>query len=134
MALSLSPITQTPTQTPTQTQRMRARLPVRLSGAASPYVAETNAGVLDGAIGLQITPIYSVEQPQHKRLPAPSFSAQLLELGLKHNVEGLIQKAAEQLSYHGAEPHSLQKNAARNYERAQDNFARDTLHMVERQY
>ena len=89
---------------------------------------------MQGAVGLEITPIYRVDNRQSDRLPGLSFSAQLLELGLKHNVEGLIQKAQEQLSYQGASPHSAQKNAAHHYERAQDNFARDTLHMVERQY
>lgn len=52
-----------------------------------------------------------------------SFAAQLLELGLKHNVEGLINKASGQME--------LQANAPSpydHYQAAQDNFA-DT-HLV----
>ncbi|MBY0429151.1 MAG: hypothetical protein K2Q32_08025 [Alphaproteobacteria bacterium] len=119
-----------------QTRLMRERIPgklVRLSGTNSPYAVELQHDAAT-PIGVQITPIFRSDNPASERLPGPSFSAQLLELGLKHNVDGLIQKANEQLTYQGAEPHSAQKNAARHYERAQDNFARDSLHMVERQY
>ncbi|MDX1921949.1 MAG: hypothetical protein SFW65_02325 [Alphaproteobacteria bacterium] len=88
----------------------------------------------DGAVGLEITPIYPASSRLGDGLPHPSFSAQLLELGLKHQVEGLIQKANEQLSYHGALPSSAQSVAARHYERAQDNFAAGEVHMIERNF
>jgi hypothetical protein len=88
----------------------------------------------EDAIGIRVTPIYRNRTSSRDTLPGLSFSAQLLELGLKHNVEGLIQKAHDQLSYQGAPPLSAQSVATHNYERAQDNFARDSLHMVERNY
>lgn len=116
-----------------QTRLMRDRLSgklIRLSQNASPY--KEDAG--NNLAGVEITPVYVLEHRPQGRLPGLSFSAQLLQLGLKHNVDGLIKKANEQLTFQGSEPHSAQKNAARHYERAQDNFARDSLHMVERQY
>jgi hypothetical protein len=133
MAITVFP----PTQSQRQLQRMRDRLSgrmARLSTAASPYTQQVGENVLDGAIGVEITPIYRAEHHPSDRLPGLSFSAQLLELGLKHNVEGLIQKAQHQLSYDGAQARSPQQRAAKQYEQAQDYFARDTLHMVERQY
>ncbi len=89
---------------------------------------------MEGAVGLQITPIYPASNQLGDGLPHSSFSAQLLELGLKHNVEGLIQKASKQLSYEGALPSSAQRVAARQYERVQDNFASGDVHMIARTY
>lgn len=120
-----------------QTRQMRDRVQgkfVRLSQNNLPTQDDAGQHVKNNLVGVEIRPVYYLNDQLSSRLPAPSFSAQLLELGLKHNVDGLIQKAHEQLSYQGAKPHSAQKNAARHYERAQDNFARDSLHMVERQY
>lgn len=123
-----------PTIHPRQTNgRLPERL-VRVSRAASPYTIEPNDGTGTQQLGLYIAPAHLTDGRDAGRLPSLSFSAQLLELGLKHNVDGLIQKAHEQLSYQGASPRSPQQTAAYSYERAQDNFARDSLHMVERSY
>lgn len=46
-----------------------------------------------------------------------SFAAQLLELGLKHNVEGLVNKASAAVEAHGA------AHPTAHYELAQNNFA-----------
>jgi hypothetical protein len=104
---------------------------VRVSGTSSPY--QGNEDIFHGATGLQITPIVYAKHSSQDRLPGPNFSAQLLTLGLNHGVDGLVQKAHDQLDYQGAEPHSAQKKASRHYEHAQDYFIRDRLHMVERQ-
>lgn len=50
-----------------------------------------------------------------------SFAAQLLELGLKHNVEGLVNKASAAVEAQGQ---ALgQSHPTANYELAQNNFA-----------
>lgn len=79
-----------------------------------------------------VIPVY---EPERSRNPMPgvSFSAQLLELGLKYNVEGLVKKAQAQL---GRSSSTVWKNhlGIQHYERAQENFSDDTTHMVERHY
>lgn len=98
-------------------------------------VAHVNvANIAEGAVGLQITPIYPASYGLGDGLPHPSMSAQLLELGLKHNVEGLVQKASAQLSYDGAYAPSAQHSATRQYERVQDNFASGDIHIIERNF
>jgi hypothetical protein len=126
-----------------QSALMRSRLQqgriARRSGSPSPYappyIAEQDELSFDqNTIALRITPIYPAHLQHRDQLPRLSFSAQLLELGLKHNVDGLIQKAHEQLGYAGAEQSSPQHKATHNYERAQDNFARNHLNLVERNF
>ena len=115
---------------------MRERI-TRLSRSHSPYVVQQTdefSAIEGDVVGLQITPIYRTGFHGQNVLPGMSFSAQLLELGLKHNVEGLVQKAHEQLSYDSTSVLSAQHKATQHYEQAQDNFSRDSLHMVERSY
>jgi hypothetical protein len=83
----------------------------RPSRAVSPYVAQH--GFADAAIA----PIDGVRggPVSNNR----SFSAQLLELGLQHQVEGLINKASDQL----AAQQGVRETPYDRYEAAQQNFA-----------
>ncbi len=114
---------------------MSAKETSRQTALMRQRIAHVNVGnIAEGAVGLQITPIYPASYGLGDSLPHPSFSAQLLELGLKHNVDGLIQKASEQLSYDGAYQPSAQHSATRQYERVQDNFAAGDIHIIERNF
>ncbi len=133
MAITVFPTTHS-RDTARQTNGRPPERLVRLSRSPSPYHIQSRDDAGHDPLGLYIAPVYQSDASYGLRMPGPSFSAQLLELGLKHNVDGLIQKAHEQLSYQGAQARSPQQSAAASYERAQDNFARDSLHMIERSY
>jgi hypothetical protein len=71
----------------------------------------------------------NVREQESRFYPARSFSAQLLELGLRYNVEGLVRKADTQIA---ATPTSYTKdNAAhQSYDDAQHNFSETRQHLV----
>lgn len=108
------PISATSFRNDSSAQRLR-----RISGAASPYEA------VDVGSGTRIVAIvpaaHGAASPPLRREPnwgTRNFSAQLLELGLKHKVEGLVRKAD------GADTVGLAsaQSAHGQYERAQNNF------------
>jgi hypothetical protein len=81
----------------------------RVSTAGSPYSVTVESH--------EIAPLTAL-QGKAVRMER-SFSAQLLELGLRHNVEGLINKAEAHMTASGSPaptPHE-------RYQRAQNNFA-----------
>lgn len=99
----------------------------RVSGASSPYEAAQDD--VQNTPTVSSTRIVGIARVQPK--PAQgfaqgftprSFSAQLLELGLRHNVDGLVRKAERLHAEQGAISTST---AQAQYERAQNNFTED---------
>lgn len=97
---------------PRAAQRLR-----RISNAASPYeTAEAGTRIVT------IVPAQRMEETQSRNSwTQRNFSAQLLELGLKHNVEGLVRKAGQ--GFAAATP----QGAHMSYEQAQANFAEEGI-------
>ena len=61
--------------------------------------------------------------------PARSFSAQLLELGLRYNVEGLVRKAETQIAV-SSKSYSKDDAAHQSYDDAQHNFSENRQHLL----
>jgi hypothetical protein len=70
-----------------------------------------------------ILPVQVVTSLPAQREGARSFSAQLLELGLRHNVEGLVKKAQDQMEDIAQVGPSPMQRAHAHYENAQNNFS-----------
>jgi hypothetical protein len=123
--LPLNTILQSRSQSISQSARLR-----RVSGAASPYQLLAERRLADDFAAASVYTRNRDNRPEFRL----NFSGQLLQLGLKHNVDGLVLKAQEQLTYDGARPQSPYNAASRHYEKAQDNFARDTIGIVYHTY
>lgn len=99
----------------------------RVSGASSPYeAAHDETASAPAPSSTRIVAIARVQpKPAHgyaQGFTPRSFSAQLLELGLKHNVDGLVRKAERLHAEQGAISTS---DAQAHYERAQNNFTEE---------
>lgn len=124
-------LTQTaPPLRPIATRPAREKIK-RISHAGSVYAQSEGA---DGVVGAataayRITPVFAVDTPRRDPMPPRSFSAQLLELGLKHGLEDLVRKAGDDASRANVVATGTQVDrASQFYDHAQSGFT-DDLHL-----
>jgi hypothetical protein len=101
-------------------------LPVSSSSSLDTRKRETALRRVSKATSLYSVPAVEsaahLSRPRRDGMPGRHFAAQLLELGLRYKVEGLVRKAEDALVFEPVSRVNAQGSAVAHYERAQNSF------------